>query len=325
VSTFFFSGDRLAKIAIFTTPKPFVDPHTATIQTNALNSWVALGSEVEVWLVGEEEGVADAARKTGASFIPDVDRTPAGTPRIDSIFNQVRQASSAEILCYVNADILLFTSLLDTIRSVQEHSKRFLLVGQRWDMNINQSLEIHPNWEGNFLPLVKTEGKLHPPAGSDYFIFPRELYTNIPPFAVGRVGWDNWMIFQGRREGIDVIDATQTLTIVHQNHDFKHLPGGRKHRRQPESLDNISLAGGRPAMFTLADVNKKLSAGNLKSPDFSLKRLYREITILPLLKINSYPLAKKVYTLLNPLKTQQDRKKEARMKEHVAQTLKESK
>ena len=315
----------MAKIAIFTTPKPFVDPHTKTIQTNALSSWIALGSEVEVWLVGEEEGVADAARKSGATYLPDVERTPAGTPRIDSIFKGVRQASSAEILCYVNADILFFTSLLDAIRKILEKSSRFLLVGQRWDMNIQQPLDIHPDWEQDFLPRIRAEGKLHPPAGSDYFIFPRELYTSIPPFAVGRVGWDNWMIFQGRREGFDVIDATRDITIVHQNHDFKHLPGGRKHRRQPESLDNISLAGGRPAMFTLGDVNKKLVDGTLLPPEFSIKRFHRELSILPLLKISSYPLAKRVYTVLNPLKTWQDRKKEARMKQHVEQTLKESK
>lgn len=315
----------MAKLAIFTTPKPFVDPHTTLIQTNALKSWKALGSEVEVWLVGKEEGVAEAAAKTGAAFLPEVERTPAGTPRIDSIFNRVRQASSAELLCYVNADILFFSSLLDAIRASQQSSRRFLLVGQRWDMNIQQPLEIGPGWEQDFLPRIRTEGKLHPPAGSDYFLFPRELYTEIPPFAVGRVGWDNWMIFQGRREGIDVIDATQAITIVHQNHDFKHLPGGRKHRRQPESLDNIELAGGRPAMFTLADVNKRLVNGSLLPPEFSLKWLHRQASILPLLRIKSYPAAKRVYTLLNPIKTWQDKKKEARMKQHIAQTLKESK
>jgi hypothetical protein len=315
----------LVKLAIFTTPKPFVDPHTRIIQTNALNSWKALGSDVEVWIVGEEEGVAETAKKTGVNFLPGVERTTAGTPRIDSIFNVVRQASNAELLCYVNADILFFTSLLEAVHAVQARSSRFLLVGQRWDMNIKKPLDIYPGWEKDFLPRIKSEGKLHPPAGSDYFIFPRDHYTNVPPFAVGRVGWDNWMIFQGRREGIDVVDASQSITIVHQNHDFKHLPGGRKHRRQPESLDNIDLAGGRPAMFTLADVNKRLVENTLVKPEFSLKRLHRQVSILPLLKIKYYPTAKKVYTLLNPIKTWQDKKKEARMKQHVAQTLKESK
>ena len=38
------------------------------------------------------------------------------------------------------------------------------------------------------------QGKRHPPTGSDYFIDPRRMIQEMPPFAVGRPAWDNWLI-----------------------------------------------------------------------------------------------------------------------------------
>ncbi len=85
----------MSLVAIFTAPKPFTNPHIATIQRNAILSWKALGLEVEIWLVGEEEGVAEVAAEFGVGYLPNVERNVQGTPRIDSIFNLVRQSSQA--------------------------------------------------------------------------------------------------------------------------------------------------------------------------------------------------------------------------------------
>jgi len=41
----------MSRLAIFTAPKPFTNPHIRIIQRNAIRSWQALGDEVEVWLV----------------------------------------------------------------------------------------------------------------------------------------------------------------------------------------------------------------------------------------------------------------------------------
>lgn len=312
------------QLAIFTTPKPFVDVHISTIQRNAILSWVALGERVEIWLVGEEPGVEETARDLGVHYIPDVERTASGTPCIDSIFKQLRQESSADYLCYVNADILLFPDLLTTLDLVINSSKQFLLVGQRWDMNIATPLAIDAGWHTSFLKTYKNEARLHPPAGSDYFIFPRTGFKQIPPFAVGRIGWDNWMIYHARCEHMDVIDCTGAVTAVHQNHDFRHLPGGKKHRRQPESLENVTLAGGRQAMFTLANANKRILNGHVTRPQRSREGLMREVSIWPIIHLKPGWLAKTVYTLINPKKVAEDRKKEKRMKENIAKTIKES-
>ena len=55
---------------------------------------------------------------------------------------------------------------------------------------------------------VKTRGRLHPPGGSDYFIFPRNCFTKIPNFAIGRAGWDNWMFYHARMNiGLSLMSA----------------------------------------------------------------------------------------------------------------------
>ena len=46
-----------ALITVFSTPKPFTNPHIAIIQSNAIKSWMHLGQEAEALLIGEEEGV----------------------------------------------------------------------------------------------------------------------------------------------------------------------------------------------------------------------------------------------------------------------------
>ncbi len=55
-------------ITLFTAPKPFINPHISTIQMNAIRSWMALGDEVKVVLIGDEEGIEAAANQTGAHY-----------------------------------------------------------------------------------------------------------------------------------------------------------------------------------------------------------------------------------------------------------------
>ena len=44
-------------LTIFTSPKPFsFNPHISIIQRNAIQSWIYLDPEVEVYLMGDEEG-----------------------------------------------------------------------------------------------------------------------------------------------------------------------------------------------------------------------------------------------------------------------------
>ena len=187
-------------LTIFIAPKPFHDPHISLIQRNAVLSWKALGDEVDVVLVGDEEGIQEAALEMGVKHIAEVKRNAQGTPLLSSIFSLTRENSESPLLAYVNADILLFEDFLEQSRLVYQKFPRFLLLGQRWDLEIKENLDFSSGWQAEVKDLLDQKGKLHPPSGSDYFIFPRECFADLPDFAIGRAGWDNWMIYKARKK-----------------------------------------------------------------------------------------------------------------------------
>jgi hypothetical protein len=293
------------KLAIFISPKPFTNPHIALIQRNAFRSWRLLDPEIEIYLLGEEEGVAQASEEVGATHIVDVARNEKGTPLISSMFHKVRAYSDSPILAYVNADIILMRNFLESIELVSEQYEHFLLVGQRWDLTVESPIEYSDGWEEDLMQRVHDEGKLHRPSGSDYFVFPRQCFTEIPDFAIGRAGWDNWMIYEARRRGWPLINATESIHIVHQRHDYSHLPGNRPHYRTPEADENIRLAGGKRMIFTLLDTNYGLVNGKIRRMPLSWNKFWREAEIFPLIKLGSRPLANVAYALLHPVKTYQ--------------------
>jgi hypothetical protein len=264
-------------IALFSAPKAFSDPHIAVIQRNAILSWVHLGSEVETLLVGEESGMDGVAEEYSLRQLPHVRRNPSGTPLVSSIFEQARAASQSPYLAYINADVMLLPSFVDSVRLISQQLTEFLLIGQRWDLEVRQVLDFSPDWERRLQADLNERGRLHLPAGSDYFVFPRHLFSDMPDFAIGRAGWDNWMIYHARQKGLPVVDGTPSITVVHQDHDYRHLPGGRPHYEQPESRDNEALAGGSANLYMVLDSDKQLISGKVCQPRWSWMRTLRRI------------------------------------------------
>jgi len=250
-------------LTIFSSPKPFTNPHIARIQRNAIASWLHLGEEVEILLVGDEPGLAEVGAGFGVKVLRDVERNEEGTPLLSSIFQLASRESRQPFLCYANADILLCEDLLDAVQHISSRFNDFLILGQRWDLDLERELAFGDGWQRRLMEEVQSRGRRHPPMGSDYFIFRKELFQDIPAFALGRAGWDNWMIYAGRRTGVPVVDASEAITVIHQNHDYQHLPDNQPHYRLPESLRNIELGGGRETIFNLSDATWRMDQKSL--------------------------------------------------------------
>lgn len=266
-------------ITLFSAPKPFTNPHIATIQRNAIRSWLALGADVQVILVGKEEGLAEVAEEYGVLLIPEVQRNEQGTPLVSSIFGLARQASNSPLLAYVNADILLLPDFIRASQQVAQQLEHFLMVSSRWDLKVERLLDFSDDWQAGLMAELKRYGRRHPPAGSDVFVFPRTEFTQLPDFAIGRAGWDNWMIYHARRNGLAVVDASRAITVIHQNHDYSHLPEGKPHYDLPESQQNMRLGGGAGAMYTVLDSNKRLINGKITGAGKSLLHLSRRLEL----------------------------------------------
>ena len=269
-------------LTLFSAPKPFADYHIAMIQRNAIKSWTLL-PDVEVILLGEETGLAEAARELGVKHISNVARNDSGTPLISSMFQLARDAgqrSNSELLCIINADMILMPDFVEAAKQVIKLKDGFVLLSQRWDLNLTEPLDFSGDWNHRLSSIVHRQGTLHRPAGSDFFLFPRSCYQDIPNFAIGRAGWDNWMIYKARKEKWPVIDCTPSVMIVHQNHDYSHLPGGKSHHEHPDSYENIRLAGGQAAIrYTILDATHRLVGGKLARPKLSYLRFLRGVEL----------------------------------------------
>jgi hypothetical protein len=266
-------------ITLFSAPKPFSDPHIATIQRNAIKSWTLL-ADVEIILLGEETGLPEAARELGVKHIPSVARNESGTPLISSMFQLTRENSSSDLLCIVNADMILMPDFVEAAKQAVKLEDKFVLLSQRWDLDITEPLDFSAGWNNRLSSIVHRQGSLHRPAGSDFFLFPKICYPTIPDFAIGRAGWDNWMIYKARKEKWPVIDCTPSIVIVHQNHNYSHLPGGKSHHAHPDTNENIRLAGGQaPIRYTILDATHRLLNGKLARPKLSYLRFMRGLEL----------------------------------------------
>jgi hypothetical protein len=254
-------ADQLASspsLTLFTIPKPFEG-----LISNAIVSWLQLGSDIEVILCGDDAGVAEVASERGVGHIPCVARNDRGTPIVSSAFEHAVAASRARLLGFVNTDIIVMGDFLAAVKQVV--MPRFLLCGRRCDLDVTTLLRFDsPNWQSDLRMLVDRAGQLHDLAAMDYFVFPGGQIIGIPPFAVGRPPWDNWIVFHCRARGIPVIDATAAMTIIHQNHDYAHTPGGvHEAWYGPEARRNRQLAADLPYQFTLDDATHVMTPTGL--------------------------------------------------------------
>jgi hypothetical protein len=268
----------MSEITIFSAPKPFSDPHIDIIQRNAIQSWLRSGAE-QVILIGQEEGLSQAADEFGVLHLTEVEKNQHGTPLISSIFNLARENSQHDVLVYVNADILFLPDFGEKIQPVSRNLPTFLGVGHRWDMNVERELEFNLDWAQNITARVSKAGQKQRSFAIDYFIFPRDLFQIIPDFAVGRAGWDNWMIYHAREQGWPVVDISPAVKVIHQNHDYSHLPGGQIHRDLEESTKNVALGGGIQNVYSILDADLVLREGRLSRPPITLIRLLRKLEL----------------------------------------------
>ncbi len=253
---------------LFALPKAFVG-HFDIIQRNAIKSWIELHPAGEILLFGNDIGTAEVASEYGLQHIPEVTQNSSGTPLLNDVFEKAQQIAKYPILCYVNADIILMQDCIHAVAQATRQFDRFLLVGQRWDVDLKENIDFSSICEEDFRSYIRQSSTLHDVYAIDYFVFSRGGFGTLPPFAVGRAGWDNWMIYRARCLGIPVIDATPSVVIAHQNHDYSHLEGGQTAAYQGiEALQNKRLAG-EESYFNIRDATHRLTA---LGPELNLEK-----------------------------------------------------
>lgn len=246
-------------LTIFTVPKPFRGD-VGGIQRNAIESWRALRPDVQVILVGEEEGVEEAARDAGVDHVGSLARNDRGTPRLDSAFECAASVAQCSLWCFVNADIVLLDDFPQAIERVASAFSDFLIVGESRDLDVAAGARLRDAAVRSQLRKRALHGgRLRGYAALDYFVFPKGLFDPMPRFLIGRACFDNWLVWRARELGRPVVDATRSVVAIHQSHDYSHVPGGFEEAYYGEEARyNEQLAGGREHIYSLHDASHRL-------------------------------------------------------------------
>ena len=245
-------------ISIFTVPKPFLGK-IGIIQHNAITSWTLLKPKPEIILFGDEIGTAAIAQELGVNHVPDIECNSYGTPLLDSVFAQVQEQATYDIITYINADIILLKDFTQAIQQVCQHLDTFLITGRRWNLDLSNPIEFQsPTWEESLCQQVYQTGCLGAHDAKDYFIFPKYLFPTIPKFAVGRGYWDTWMVTTAAMKGYPIVDASEVVMAVHQNHSYGHLMGGKNEAHMGKEAQQNKTIGNVQGQGTIADSTRQL-------------------------------------------------------------------
>jgi len=252
-------------ITFFSTPKPF-HGHINVIQRNAIQSWLRVRTDVEVILFGDDDGAADAAREFAIRHVPGVERNEFGTKFLASIFDQANDLARHNLLCYVNCDIILTDDFAAALDRVAAWSGNFLMVGRRWDTDITSLLDFSAaDWHARVRRQTLAAGHPRNSEWIDYFAFSRGLYSDIPPLVIGRVAWDRWLVRAARAAGAPVVDVSEVVLAVHQNHDYAYHPAGVSGVWNDEQAQrNFAIAGPTRHLYTIDDATHRLSPDGLR-------------------------------------------------------------
>lgn len=237
-------------ITFVSCPRPSDDPTTRRAQLNAIGSWSQAAEQTEVILFGTPTDERVEARWE------EVPTNDWGTPRFDHIIMSAQRLAANDLICYVNSDIILMPNLEGAIDKVLEWNPAAVVVGARTDLDVDYEIDFSDNdWDRRLKEKAAEGGKLMI-EGIDYIVFPRGTFPDIPPFAVGRTAFDNWMLWRARRNKMPVVDVTAGVVAVHQNHATKWS----ELTKSPEADANRRLAGRWPSSYTLRDATHRLDA-----------------------------------------------------------------
>ena len=256
-------------LTFFTTAKPFVG-HSAVIQRNTLESWRRLHSDMEIILLGDDRGAAEVCRELNLRYEPHIERRENGTKTVRSVFGQAQQMARHDYVCYCNCDIILAADFAGVVQTLRARFDKFLMVGRRWDLDITQPLDFSlAGWQQSLVERAHREGfqRLH--YNIDYFVFPRGFYSEFPDLVIGRNHWDQWLVWKAAAEGLPVVDASDAVCAIHQNHDYGYHPQGMAGVWNDEATKaNFREAGGRRHLHTIEDATYLLGPAGIRPNPF---------------------------------------------------------
>lgn len=231
-------------LTIFSSPRPFTEQRFAKIQLNSVKSWLHLEPKPRIILLGDrkyESGIEMLA-DLGCEIVGKIKRNQWGTPLVGDMLIRAQNMAKTNIVAWINTDLIMLQDFMEAIQQVEGKFEQWLLIGAKWrlygkppEIDFNKK-----NWQRDIRRLCERNGDRQPRSGSNYQVFTNGLFQGKiykRPVAWGRIKMDTWLVWQVLKRGIPVIDATDAILAVHQDH--RHL--GKKIIQQNDGSEEIKL------------------------------------------------------------------------------------
>jgi hypothetical protein len=183
------------------------------------------------------------------------------------MFARAQELARHDVVCYSNCDIIFLPDLCTATRRIKSVHPQFLATVRRWNMDISSPIDFStPSWQQDLKRKTLSAKGQQTKWFIDYFVFSRGFFENdIPPLAVGRIYWDNWLLWRACHSGKPVVNVSPVVMAVHQNHDYRHHPQGREGvYGGEEAARNLELAGGWSHLRTISDAMLILGPNRLR-------------------------------------------------------------
>jgi len=142
-----------------------------------------------------------------------------GSPTMNCIFSTLWSLAKHDIVGFINGDILVFDSFVQSIVSCANNYDHFVMVGRRHISEVAMSIPATIR-EWTELETHTKSLKLDGGAAIDFFVTRRtavSVFMDFPPFIVGVYRWDNYLLLRFFRDlKTVVVDATGVAPIMHQ-------------------------------------------------------------------------------------------------------------
>lgn len=251
-------------LTIFAIPKPFRG-HIGMIQRNAVRSWTLLRPRPQVILFGNEEGAAKVALEFELQHVPAVCCNELGTPLLSDVFRLARRLATNPTQCYVNADIVVRGDFAKAVGMTSSKLRRFLIVAKRINLDVVEAMGFSDGWEQALEEKVAEKGVPDSHRAIDIFAFSAGVYPQLPPFAIGRMWFDQWLIKAAVTAHTPVVDVSLVAPVIHQNHDYAHTGGREEIFASEEGRRNFRFYQAAPHSFTLLSATHELTkSGRLR-------------------------------------------------------------
>ena len=229
-------------LLLFTTFK--ITSERFAINNRTLYNWARLQPSVQPVLFTETATDSDlTSRATSLGWAVHVaPQLRSGYPVVSAMFKYCEKIAqkSTQFIGYANSDILFSGDLTVTLKfvadvqsdlSTSERETATFVIGKRSTLTPAEYVK-HSDDRAGSQEFTATLNSTSIPRDSrlsiDYFIVSKDTFPwrDVPPFVVGKPGYDNWLVAMAVEWRLRVIDVTQTVPAIHQVVRAKHRDSG---------------------------------------------------------------------------------------------------